>query len=234
MSIKFHSKELSHAEASFLKWQYGFDEEDEPFERALWQAIMRAWDADSASNANRRHLDRLGCPDAYPEEVALYVKFRSGGSDKVWNELIRRARSTPQWIAAGEAAPGPETAPLPYGPRHVLGSIRCSLLFFLPPNEFVASSRAPIACSLCCRGEKGGVMRNERHGFSQCDCGRPRCVEGRAGNARMQMKQKAPKQPAPKARVTRRVTGVLLWAGGVVRGRLLRVCVGARQSALML
>jgi hypothetical protein len=91
MSIKFHSKELSPAETSFLKWQYGFDEEDEPFERALWQAIMRAWDADTGSEASPRHLDRLGCPDAYPEEVALYVKFRSGGSDKVWNELIRRA-----------------------------------------------------------------------------------------------------------------------------------------------
>ena len=91
MSIKFRSKELSPAEASFLKWQYGFDEEDEPFERALWQAIMRAWDADSASEASRRHLERLGSTDAYPEEVALYVKFKSEGSDKVWNELIRRA-----------------------------------------------------------------------------------------------------------------------------------------------
>lgn len=56
MSIRFRSTELSSAEASFLKWQYGFDEEDEPFERALWQAIMRAWEADkeelkgSASN----------------------------------------------------------------------------------------------------------------------------------------------------------------------------------------
>jgi len=37
MSIMFRSTELSSAEASFLKWQYGFDEEDEPFERALWQ-----------------------------------------------------------------------------------------------------------------------------------------------------------------------------------------------------
>ena len=91
MSIKFHSKELSSAEASFLKWQYGFDEEDEPFERALWQAIMRAWDADTASETSRRHLERLGCADAYPEEVALYVKFKSEGSDTVWNELIRRA-----------------------------------------------------------------------------------------------------------------------------------------------
>ena len=90
MSIKFRSKELSPAEASFLKWQYGFDEEDEPFERALWQAIMRAWDADTASGSTR-HLERLGCSDAYPEEVALYTSFKSEGSDTVWNELIRRA-----------------------------------------------------------------------------------------------------------------------------------------------
>jgi hypothetical protein len=91
MSIKFRSEELSPAELSFLKWQYGFDEGDEPFERALWQAVMRAWDADNAPGAVTRHLDRLGCGGAYPEEVALYVKFKSASSDTVWNELIRRA-----------------------------------------------------------------------------------------------------------------------------------------------
>jgi hypothetical protein len=89
MSIKFRSKELSPAEASFLKWQYGFDEVDEPFERALWQTIMRAWDADTTSGTG--HLKRLGSPGAYPEEVALFVSFKSAGSDAVWNELIRRA-----------------------------------------------------------------------------------------------------------------------------------------------
>ena len=91
MSIKFRSKELTSAEASFLKWQYGFDDEDEPFERALWQAIMRAWDADTIQGSVSRHLERLGCNGAYPEEVALYERFRSEGSDAVWNELIRRA-----------------------------------------------------------------------------------------------------------------------------------------------
>ena len=91
MSIKFRSKELSSAEASFLKWQYGFDDEDEPFDRALWQAIMRAWDADTAMGTGTRHLERLGCGGAYPEEVALYASFKSEGSDTVWNELIRRA-----------------------------------------------------------------------------------------------------------------------------------------------
>ena len=91
MSIKFRSKELTPAEVSFLKWQYGFDDEDEPFERALWQAIMRAWDVDVTSESGPRHLERLGCANAYPEEVGLYVKFKSEGSDKVWNELIRRA-----------------------------------------------------------------------------------------------------------------------------------------------
>lgn len=93
MSIRFRSTELSSAEASFLKWQYGFDEEDEPFERALWQAIMRAWEADNAPGAGSgtHHLERLGCSGAYPEEIALYVRFKSEGSDEVWNGLIRRA-----------------------------------------------------------------------------------------------------------------------------------------------
>ena len=91
MSIKFQNKDLSPAEASFLKLQYGFDEGDEPFERALWQAIMRAWDADNASGKESHLLNRLGCAGAFPEEVALYVKFRSDGSDMIWNDLIRRA-----------------------------------------------------------------------------------------------------------------------------------------------
>ncbi len=91
MGIKFRSEELSPAELSFLKWQYGFDEADEPFQRALWQAIMRAWDADNAPGAGTRHLERLGHGGAYPEEVALYVKFKSDSADTVWNELIRRA-----------------------------------------------------------------------------------------------------------------------------------------------
>ena len=91
MSIKIRSDDLSPAEASFLKWQYGFDDEDEPFTRALWQAIGRAWDADAASEGKTQHLARLGGSGAYPEEVALYVSFRSDGGNAVWNELIRRA-----------------------------------------------------------------------------------------------------------------------------------------------
>jgi hypothetical protein len=93
MSIKIRSTELSPAEASFLKWQYGFDEGDAPFERALWQAIVRAWESDNAPGAaeETRHLERLGCSGAYPEEVALYLQFKSEASDVIWNELIRRA-----------------------------------------------------------------------------------------------------------------------------------------------
>ena len=45
MSVKFLSNDLSPAELSFLKWQYGFDEADEPFAGALWHAILRALDA---------------------------------------------------------------------------------------------------------------------------------------------------------------------------------------------
>ncbi|MEQ1776244.1 MAG: hypothetical protein ABL891_20895 [Burkholderiales bacterium] len=91
MSIEFRNKDISSAEASFLKWQYGFDDDDEPFERALWQAIVRAWEADTTLGVGKRRLDRIGCVGAFPEEVALYVRFKSEDSDDVWNELIRRA-----------------------------------------------------------------------------------------------------------------------------------------------
>lgn len=91
MSIKFRSTELSAAEASFLKWQYGFEDTDEPFARVLWQAIGRAWEADAASGGKTRHLERLGCAGAYPEEVALYLSFRREGGDAVWKDLLRRA-----------------------------------------------------------------------------------------------------------------------------------------------
>ncbi len=89
MSIKIQSEDLTDAESSFLKWQYGFDEEDEPFERTLWQAIMRAWEADKASRSKTHHLERMG--RAYPEHVRLYASFKSDGGDNVWDELIRRA-----------------------------------------------------------------------------------------------------------------------------------------------
>lgn len=91
MSIKFRSDALTAAEASFLKWQYGFDEGDDPFARVLWQAIGRAWDADNAPGSATRHLERLGAPGAYPEEVALYASFREEGGDAIWSELILRA-----------------------------------------------------------------------------------------------------------------------------------------------
>ncbi len=104
MSIKFRSNDLSPAEASFLKFQYGFDEEDDPFARVLWQAIKRAWDADTAPGSVTRHLERLGCAGAYPKEVSLYVSFRLEGGDAVWDALIRRAGLTDRRAATVETA----------------------------------------------------------------------------------------------------------------------------------
>jgi hypothetical protein len=94
MSIEFRSKDLSPVEVSFLKWQYGFDEEDDPFERSLWHTILHAWEADRRAFQKKlpaRHLPRLGSKAAYPEEVALYIAFKSEESDLFWNELIGRA-----------------------------------------------------------------------------------------------------------------------------------------------
>ena len=61
MSIQLRTKDLSPVEISFLKWQYGFEEEDDPFERSLWHTILHAWEADRQafmSNSPGRHLPR--------------------------------------------------------------------------------------------------------------------------------------------------------------------------------
>ena len=95
MSLKIRNQDLSPAEASFLKWQYGFEEDDDPFEISLWQTIMRAWEADNAPSMSTTkrtdHLSRIGSDGAYPEHVSLYIKFKSDQSDRFWRELIRRA-----------------------------------------------------------------------------------------------------------------------------------------------
>jgi hypothetical protein len=91
MSIHFRSDELTDAETSFLRWQYGFEDADDAYARVLWQAIGRAWEADQASGGRTNHMARLGSAGAYPEEVALYRRFRSAGGDAVWEDLIRRA-----------------------------------------------------------------------------------------------------------------------------------------------
>lgn len=98
MSIELNTSELSPAEISFLKWQYGFDDEDDPFERSLWHTIMRAWESDQQPRFDQRpgtrHLERLGSQDAYSDQVSLYVKFKSDASDEFWNDLIQRAGLT--------------------------------------------------------------------------------------------------------------------------------------------
>jgi hypothetical protein len=94
MTIEFKQENLSPVEISFLKWQYGFEDADDPFERSLWHTILHAWEADRRafqSRSQTRHLPRLGCREAYPEEVALYVAFKSEESNRFWNDLIRRA-----------------------------------------------------------------------------------------------------------------------------------------------
>ncbi len=95
MSIRLNTDKLTPAEISFLKWQYGFEDDDDPFERSLWQTIMRAWESDHeprfAGRPTSRQLERLGARGAYPEEVSLYIKFKSDASEAFWNELIKRA-----------------------------------------------------------------------------------------------------------------------------------------------
>ncbi len=95
MGLKFRMDDLSPAEASLIGWQFGFDEEDDPFLPTLWQTIARAWMLDTApTNSGRKrtqHLKHLAAIGAYPEEVAVYMKFKSAEGEAYWLDLLQRA-----------------------------------------------------------------------------------------------------------------------------------------------
>lgn len=91
MSKKFNAEELLPGEASLLSWQFGFEDDDDPFDRALWQAISRAWlsDSETTGAVPSSHLKRLA--QAYPDEIAVYLKFKSLDGEKYWLDLLERA-----------------------------------------------------------------------------------------------------------------------------------------------
>ena len=91
MALKFRMENLSPAEASLIAWQFGFDEDDDPFLPTLWQTIAKAWAVDVAGKGTVQHLKRLGTAHAYPEEVAVYRKFKSADGESYWLDMLQRA-----------------------------------------------------------------------------------------------------------------------------------------------
>ena len=94
MSLKFRTDELTPAEASFVAWQFGYQDEDDPFFISLWHTINRAWISDNSTNADKalvKNLARLGAPGAYPEEVGIFLKFKSEKGEKYWLDVLQRA-----------------------------------------------------------------------------------------------------------------------------------------------
>jgi hypothetical protein len=95
MSLKFRTDELSPAEASLIGWQFGFQDDDDPFFGSLWHVIDRAWACDRRPPAESRpqteHLKRLAAPGAFPEEVAVFLKFKSADGERYWLGLLRKA-----------------------------------------------------------------------------------------------------------------------------------------------
>ena len=91
MSKKFNAEELLPGEASLLIWQFGFEDDDDPFYRALWQAISRAWlsDSETTGAVPSSHLKRLAL--AYPDEIAVYLRFKSANGEKYWLDFLERA-----------------------------------------------------------------------------------------------------------------------------------------------
>jgi len=95
MSLKFKTDDLSSAEASLIAWQFGYHEDDDPFVISLWQTIYRAWASDnkpvSETRPKTQHLKRLGSPGAYPEEIGVYLKFKSDEGERYWLTLLEKA-----------------------------------------------------------------------------------------------------------------------------------------------
>jgi hypothetical protein len=95
MSLKFRTDELSPAEVSLITWQFGFQDDDDPFFSSLWHLIDRAWTSDHRTPSDTRkpteHLQRLAAQGAFPDEVAVFLKFKSNDGERYWLSLLRKA-----------------------------------------------------------------------------------------------------------------------------------------------
>jgi len=95
MSLKFRTDELSPSEVSLIAWQFGFQDDDDPFFSSLWHVIDRAWTSDHRTASDTRkqteHLKRLAAPGAFPDEVAVFLRFKSGDGERYWLSLLRKA-----------------------------------------------------------------------------------------------------------------------------------------------
>jgi hypothetical protein len=92
MSVKFRKEGLSAAEGSLLAWQFGASEEDSPFVSALWVALSTAWDRAARGDTEASvFLGRLGSASAFPEEVAVYGRFKGPDGEGYWLDLLDRA-----------------------------------------------------------------------------------------------------------------------------------------------
>lgn len=95
MTLKLRTDALTTAEASFLAWQFGFEDDDDRFLPALWRAIDQAWLSDlqrmAAVDERLGHLSRLAAPGAFPDEVGVFLRFKSDDGERYWLEMLKRA-----------------------------------------------------------------------------------------------------------------------------------------------
>lgn len=95
MTLKLRAGALMPAEASFLSWQFGFEDDDDRFLPALWRAIDQAWLSDlqrmPAVDEHPGHLSRLAAPGAFPDEVGVFLRFKSDDGERYWLDMLKRA-----------------------------------------------------------------------------------------------------------------------------------------------
>lgn len=95
MTLNMRTDALTAAEAAFLAWQFGFEDDHDRFLPALWRAIDQAWLSDlhrqPATNQSFGHLQRLSAPGAFPDEVNVFLRFKSDDGERYWLDMIKRA-----------------------------------------------------------------------------------------------------------------------------------------------
>ena len=95
MILKLRAGEMTSAEASFLSWQFGFEDDADRFLPALWRAIDQAWLSDLqrmvAIDQGLGHLSRLAAPGAFPDEVGVFLRFKSDDGERYWLDMLKRA-----------------------------------------------------------------------------------------------------------------------------------------------
>lgn len=92
MAFRVREDQLTPAEASLLRWQFGGGSVRSPYLAAFWSALSLAWDQAKRGDTDAQtFIERLAVPGAFIDEVAAYRRFQGAEGEIYWLDLLQRA-----------------------------------------------------------------------------------------------------------------------------------------------